>query len=154
MSSSFETILERDGKIVYSIHGVSMEPMLRQNRDLVIIKPIASHLKNGDVALYRRGSSFVLHRVIGIKNDYYLFRGDNTYTVEKVPEECVIGVLTSFQRKGKYIDICDPVYKAYVRLWRISYPVRFCIARSYRLIIHIALRLGFLPFLKKVFRHE
>ena len=35
---TFEDILARDGKLVYKTRGVSMEPMLRQNRDLVVIR--------------------------------------------------------------------------------------------------------------------
>ena len=74
---TFEKLLEEDGKLVYRTRGVSMEPMLRQNRDLVVIEVPSSRLKKYDVALYRRGTSYVLHRVIGVKSDHYLIRGDN-----------------------------------------------------------------------------
>ncbi|MBQ7195753.1 MAG: hypothetical protein IJS07_09010 [Bacteroidales bacterium] len=49
MSAAFEELLARDGYLVYKTHGVSMEPMLRQNRDLVTIRVPASHLKKYDV---------------------------------------------------------------------------------------------------------
>ena len=35
---TLEDLLQRDGRLVYKTRGVSMEPMLRQNRDLVIIQ--------------------------------------------------------------------------------------------------------------------
>ena len=59
MSMTFEDILARDGKLVYKTRGVSMEPMLRQNRDLVVIRVPSSRLKKYDVALYKRGDNYV-----------------------------------------------------------------------------------------------
>ena len=35
---TFEDLLARDGSLVYRTKGVSMEPMLRQDRDLVTIQ--------------------------------------------------------------------------------------------------------------------
>ena len=84
--NTFEEVLTRDGKLVYKTKGVSMEPMLRQNRDLVTIEVPVSRLKKYDVALYKRGDRYVLHRVIGVKEGFYLIRGDNTYRLETVPE--------------------------------------------------------------------
>ena len=43
-------------------------------------------LKKYDVALYKRGSSYILHRIIGIQNGEYLIRGDNTYRMEHVSQ--------------------------------------------------------------------
>lgn len=36
--STFEEILEKDGKLVYKTKGVSMNPKLYRNRDLVVIE--------------------------------------------------------------------------------------------------------------------
>ena len=76
---TLEDLLQRDGRLVYKTRGVSMEPMLRQNRDLVIIQVPASRLKKYDVALYKRGKAYILHRVIEVNGDYYFIRGDNTF---------------------------------------------------------------------------
>ena len=122
--STFEDILARDGRLVYKTRGVSMEPMLRQNRDLVVIRVPGSRLKKYDVALYKRGKDYVLHRVIGVAEDHYLIRGDNTYAVETVPFGAVIGVLTAFSRKGKSCRVEDRSYRLYVRFWWAVYPLR------------------------------
>ena len=61
---TFESLLERDGKLVYKTRGISMLPMLHENRDLVVIERADKRLKPGDVALYRRGGQYVLHRVL------------------------------------------------------------------------------------------
>lgn len=149
MISSFESILARDGKLVYKTHGVSMEPMLRQNRDLVIIRVPASRLKKYDVALYRRGDTYVLHRVIADRGDHYLIRGDNTYALENVPDAAVIGVLTGFQRKGKQHEVTEKGYRAYARFWHAIYPLRHAYIRFHRLAVRIARRLGILPLIRK-----
>ena len=44
MSVTFEELLEKDGRLVYKTKGVSMLPMLHQNRDLVIIQVPSSRL--------------------------------------------------------------------------------------------------------------
>ena len=127
--ATFEEILARDGELVYKTRGVSMYPMLRQNRDLVIVQVSASRLRQFDVALYRRGKAYVLHRVVDVKDGYYLIRGDNTYTLENVPDQAVIGVLTGFVRKGKTWSVDDGAYRAYVRLWNGIYPLRKFLVR-------------------------
>ena len=152
--STFEEILARDGMLVYKTKGVSMRPMLRQNRDLVIIRVPASRLKKYDVALYKRGRDTVLHRVIGVKKDHYLIRGDNTYTVENVPDEAVIGVLACFRRGEKEISTEDRAYRRYARFWNGIYPLRHLLWRGRRLAVRCARAMGILPFLKKVLRRE
>ena len=123
--STFEEILERDGKLIYKTRGVSMNPMLYQNRDLIVIRPPEGRLAVHDVALYRRGKSYVLHRVIAVNDDgTYLIRGDNTYADEIVPEKAVIGVLTEFVRNGKQYKVTDPEYQRYVKFWCEAYPAR------------------------------
>ena len=148
--TTFEEILARDGVLVYKTRGVSMEPMLRQNRDLVVIRVPVSRLQRYDVALYRRGDAYVLHRVIEVGKDHYLIRGDNTYTLEHVPDGAIIGVLTEFQRKGRRRSVTDRGYRLYVRLWCAMYPLRRLCFRFRRLVVCATRRLGILPFLKKL----
>lgn len=152
--TTFEEILSRDGRLVYRTKGKSMEPMLRQYRDLVIISPPSARLKKYDVALYKRESSYVLHRVIDVAADHYLIRGDNTYYLENVPDSAVIGVLTGFQRKGKYYDTTDTAYMRYVRFWHTIYPLRLVIFHCRMIAVGIARKTGILRVIKKFLRHE
>ena len=149
---TFENLLARDGYLVYNTRGVSMEPMLRENRDLVIIQAPVSRLQKYDVALYTRGKDHVLHRVIGVEPDHYLIRGDNTYAIEHVPDSAVIGVLSSFVRKGKEHAVTEPGYQRYVRFWDAIYPLRALRFRARRRAVGLARRLGILPTLKKLLR--
>lgn len=151
---TFEEILKRDGVLVYRTRGVSMEPMLWQNRDLVVIRVPENRLRPLDTALYRRGSDYILHRVIGVADDHYLIRGDNTYMIERVPADAVIGVLTEFRRKGKTYSVMDKTYRCYAHFWNSIYSVRAFCWRGRNRAVKTARRLGVLPLLKKALRHE
>ena len=130
---TFESLLERDGKLVYKTRGISMLPMLHENRDLVVIERTSERLKPGDVALYRRGSQYVLHRVLEVRPNDYVIRGDNTYLLETgITDADVLGVLTMFVRKGKQISVTNPGYLRYVRFWQRIYPVRRIVVIAYR----------------------
>ena len=50
--STFEEELERTGRLVYTNLGNSMMPLIRQQKDLVIIKQAKEPLKRYDVPLY------------------------------------------------------------------------------------------------------
>ena len=152
MTTSFEELLARDGRLVYKTKGRSMKPMLRQNRDLVVIGVPASRLKKYDVAFYRRGEKYVLHRVIRAKEDHYLIRGDNTFTLENVPDRDVLGVLTAFVRKGRQHTVDEKGYRLYVRLWDGIYSLRAACFGFRRLAISVLRRLGMLPLLGKLLR--
>lgn len=134
---TFEEILAKDGKLVYKTRGVSMKPMLKQERDIVVIEAVTAPLKPLDVAFYKRGEQYVLHRVIACLENEYLIRGDNTYVVERVPCDAVLGVLISFKRKGKDIFVENAWYKKYARLWTSIYPVRFIYAKAKRLAVRV-----------------
>ncbi len=128
--SHIEELLERDGVIVYKTRGVSMRPMLKQNRDLVTVRKFEGRLKKYDVPLYpRRTGGFVLHRIIGVKDDCYIIRGDNTFVKEYVPFSEVIGVLTDFKRKGKDHSVDSAGYKLYARFWNLIYPLRWLVRK-------------------------
>ena len=142
MPVTFEEILVRDGRLIYKTKGVSMEPMLRQNRDLVVIGVPEGRLNKYDVALYRRGKDYVLHRVIGVRDGFYLIRGDNTYALERVPDTAVIGVLTGFVRKGRQYSASDAGYMRYVRAWCFLYPLRKTNILLRRLAGSLARRMG------------
>ena len=118
-----EEILERDGVYVSTTAGVSMWPMLRNRRDTVVITPAPAQLHRYDVPLYRSGDRYVLHRIIGIEPDGYAIRGDNCIGIEHVRHDQVIGVLTSFYRDDREIDMGSPAYRAYVRIWVAVHPL-------------------------------
>ena len=124
-NTAIESELEKYGVYASNTKGVSMEPLFRTNRDMVVISRPTGELRKYDVALYRSpGGKYVLHRVVGVKDDLYLIRGDNTYTLERVPKQAVIGVLTEFNRKGRARKCTDLSYRIYSVVWTSIYPLR------------------------------
>lgn len=109
--------------------GISMRPMLRQHKDIAVIKRTNGRLKKNDVPLYHRKGSdkFILHRILKVTDDGYVIRGDNLFKNEyDIKDENIVGVLKAFYRNGKYIDCQKSAgYKVYVFLNRVSYPVRY-----------------------------
>ncbi len=131
--AGFDDILKRDGFLVYKTRGVSMRPLFKENRDLVTIRPFEGTLKKYDVPLYRRRDRrFTLHRIIAVRDNDYVIRGDNTFVKEYVPRSDVVGVLTEFKRKGKNHTVDETGYRVYVRVWHFIYPLRWVLHKLRR----------------------
>lgn len=124
---TYEQCLAENGFMTYRIKGVSMEPMLQQGRDLFTVKKKgAERCKKYDVVLYRRPpNEYVLHRIIQVCPDSYVILGDNCIAKEyNIHDEDILGVMTSFLRKGHSIQAADWRYRIYCHVWVFLYPVR------------------------------
>ncbi len=99
--------LDIGGSASFTIHGTSMLPLLTDGKDSVrLIKPL-SKLQKYDIVFYRRPDGhFVLHRIVGIKKQGYVCRGDNQITDEyPVCRDWIIGVVSHYTRKGKMVSV-------------------------------------------------
>lgn len=135
-NSSFEEQLARTGKLIYTNKGDSMMPLIKQDRDLLIIEPVHGRLKKYDVPLYRRDSGqYVLHRILKVRKDDYVICGDNRWCKEYgITDRHIIGVLTGIVRSGKEISVNDWKYRLYVHVWCDLFPVR---AMAVRIIMKL-----------------
>lgn len=129
--STFEEILARDGQLVYTNVGDSMLPLIRQGRDLLVIKPKTGRLKKYDIPLYRRDSGqYVLHRILKVRPDDYVICGDNRWSREYgITDSHIVGVLTAIIRDGKEIPMTDWRLRLYAHLWCDLFPLRAGILR-------------------------
>ncbi len=126
-----ERELSERGSIAYITKGVSMRPLFRTHRDMIVIKPPERQLKKYDIVLYRgEDGEYILHRIIKVKEECFVIRGDNTYKKEFVPKDRVIGVLVSFNRKGKRGSPDTLSFKIYSRLWHFIYPLRYLYVKT------------------------
>ncbi len=121
--TNISELLMNDGVYVSTTSGVSMYPLLRDRRDTVVIVRPEARLKKYDVALFKRGEKYVLHRVVKVLEDGYLIRGDNCIERERVLERNVIGVLSEVCRGGKDLKLDGMRYKAYSRLITLFHPI-------------------------------
>ncbi len=122
--TTIEEVVRRDGLYVGPTVGRSMMPMLRERRDSIVVRLKSGRLKPLDVALYRRGKDYVLHRVLSLTDEGYVIRGDNCYSDEYIPEEDVFGVLEEFFRDEKRVPCTDPKYLRYVKRRLKTYKIR------------------------------
>jgi len=134
----FEDVLDRYGKLVYPNKGVSMMPLLRQGRDLMVIERKGkAPCKKYDAVLFKRPTAngpdaYVLHRILRVNKDgSYWIVGDNCCTGDIVREEQILGILSAVVRDGKKtVPVTAPLYRAYVSLWCEHYPIRFAVIRA------------------------
>ena len=98
--------------------GNSMLPLIRPGEDMVVIKQAQDKLKKYDLPLYRReDGTFVLHRVVGVKNDTYIMRGDNQNVREgDIKKEQILALAIGMYRNGEYISFSGVKYWIYCRM--------------------------------------
>lgn len=125
-----EEAFDRNTTFKIPITGTSMNPLLFEKRDFVLIKKPALPLAVGDIPLYRRRDGrFVLHRVVG-KDEYgYVLCGDNQFILERgIKDENIIGIVCEMNINGKSISVDDKQYikhkEKYVKNVGRRYPLR------------------------------
>lgn len=108
----------------YQIQGTSMLPYLKAGRDtaLIEIREVGEEKRFnvGDVIMYERNERYILHRIVGIKEDdrnkntvIYVVRGDNCYNDEFIAPDIITGVAIEFTRKGRTIEVTSRKYQKY-----------------------------------------
>ena len=133
MTSTYEEIIAREGKLVYTNVGISMLPLLRQGRDLFIVeKRGPERLKAGDVVLYRRPpDKYVLHRIVEVREKEYVILGDNCVNREYgITDGDILGVMTGFVRDGKQHAVTERGYRLYTWLCLHGAGPRIFLKRS------------------------
>lgn len=140
--STPEEQLNKNGWLLQTTVGCSMEPMLYNRRSLVKIKRLTRLPQKYDVVLFRRPrGEYVLHRVLHVGKKTCIIRGDNCVAAETVPNEWLLGVLTAFSLDGaEMTPVTDKKYLAYVRRHCRAYQLRDAVRffkRSVRKVIKI-----------------
>ncbi len=136
--SSIEKEIAEKGRLTYTGKGVSMWPLIRQKKDLVVIERPKGRLKKHDVALYKtnvKSNRYTLHRIIDVTENGYICRGDNCIRKEYgITEDMIVGVMTELYRGGKKISLDSAGYKVYVVTNRLLFPARYCFYIVIRLL--------------------
>lgn len=128
--SSIRRELAAHGSLVYTNVGVSMRPLIRQGRDLLVIRTCTGRLRKYYIPLYQRPSGqYVLHRIVRVLPDGYVLCGDNCTQLEHVTDDQILGVLTALERDGRTIPMTAPSMRLYGRLWVGLYPLRLPVLR-------------------------
>lgn len=128
--------LESGGVASFVSHGTSMKPLLRDGRDVIYLTKPQKPLKKRDIIFYRRDDgSFILHRIVGIKNGDFICRGDNQFINEyPVKRESVIAVLSHYEKDRKKKSVDSLTFKLYSCLWTGSYFIRKLCVKAINLL--------------------
>lgn len=103
MESVITEVLENDSKVTLTASGSSMEPLIRDGKDNIVLKKPSGKIRVGDIVFYKRSNGkLVLHRIIGKDEDGFILRGDNQWSKEHgISESQVIAVLDSIEKNGR-----------------------------------------------------
>ena len=127
-----EEVIRFNGKIRLTVTGMSMYPLMRNRLDSVLLKKV-EQLKKYDIVLYtREDNSYVLHRIVNIKEDTVDIIGDGEGEIEKdVKKEKIIAVAQEIKRGKRIIKPDSAIYKLYCRVWTRLIPVRVKMLNKY-----------------------
>ena len=144
-NATFEEVLDRDGKLIYTNVGDSMMPLIKQGRDLLVIEKAGGRLRKYDIPLYRRDSGqYVLHRILKVRKDDYVMCGDNRWGKEYgITDRHIIGKLTAIITDGKERPLSGFKYRMYLFFRCTLYPVRAAALLVRDVLKRIIYKVGF-----------
>ena len=118
-----EQLLEGKKPII-PIKGTSMRPFYLSNLTHVELSP-PKHLKKHDAILFLSDNgNYILHRLIKIRNDVCITRGDALKKKETVKKENIVAKVTRHQHNKAWIDEKAPSFRFKLILWQCLLPLR------------------------------
>lgn len=140
--STIEEELVAHGVHYATTEGDSMEPLFHTHQSVVCFRPYTGRLKRLDVPLVRREDGHcVLHRIVKVRKDGYITRGDNRRGDDPfVPEQEVIAVMDGYYVGEKYVPTTAFRYRAYVFFWGRPNLIKSCYLLFQSAVRHLAKR--------------
>ena len=116
------------------ISGNSMQPFLEHGRDVIYFTAPRRKLKRGDMVFFTRpDGSFVMHRIISIRDGKFKAIGDNQDTCEgPFDTESIFALVTKVKRKDRMIGPSSFVWLFFRFIWLNIIPLRQFLIKSYR----------------------
>lgn len=115
-------------KVMVTAVGNSMLPLIRNQKDAVILKGYnGDELNVGDMVFFKRkDGKYVLHRIVDICEDgSFIIQGDNQLTTDSgVKKEQIIAVPTAVIRGKKTVSVHSKKYLRYKKIWTHSRILR------------------------------
>ncbi len=131
-----EEVLRSGGRVRMLASGRSMEPVIINGHDIVVLKKAERPFEKDDIVLFKRhNGSLVLHRIITVDGNRLTLRGDSQWTTETVDKSMILGILEAVERNGKVFNLNDKYFKKY----KFTLPL---IRWKNRIINSINIRLG------------
>lgn len=141
---NIEELLSKEDKVIITVKGHSMLPIIVADRDQVILeKKDFSNLEKGDIVLFKsKHGEYLLHRIHDTSDLGYLTIGDgNMDFYGWVRPHSIVAVVSKVVRKGKELDCKLPIWENVFRLWMYLLPIRGCLLNIYKGIEYIKYKL-------------
>lgn len=108
------------------LHGESMCPLVRMDKDFVVVAPLSRTVKKGDVVLFRRiDGAWVVHRVLMCKKDKAQTIGDGClYPDVPISADDVVGLIIKIERGKFSLSIDNKFWRMLGILWIKLLPLR------------------------------
>src|SRR5690606_39190779 len=106
-------------EVELKVMGNSMLPFYKHDQTIVTLKKAESYQKL-DVVLFEYEGHTILHRIIKIKGDNYVIRGDGAFRKEIVTKDKIFAKVIRFETPGKN----SKNYNYKVKVWLFFTPLR------------------------------
>lgn len=108
------------------LDGISMQPLVRKNRDYVTVIPVRRELKRSDIVLFTdKINRYCVHRVNKIDGDMIRTLGDNCFSYDGWTKKSnIFGLVVSLERNGKKYNLDSPVFRFYGKARMAILPLR------------------------------
>lgn len=100
----------KEGQTVTMLFGGrSMLPLINGEGDKIQLRPLAEDevCMPGEVYLFRHMGRYIIHRLMRIEGEEYLFRGDNCYAYEHVRRGDVLAKLIAIEKPSGAVVDCE-----------------------------------------------
>lgn len=98
--------------------GSSMWPFFKGNNTKIKLSKI-KEIKKGNIYLFKKENSYILHRLTKIKALKLILKGDGNVTKEIVNKEDLIAQLVSFNNGKKEVNVTNRLYKFKVFMYNL-----------------------------------
>ncbi len=117
--------LESNGTVTLTITGNSMNPFFFDKKTIVTLKKPNIKLKRKDIVLYQCPNGvWALHRILRVKENYYVICGDALRILEYIPKNKVVAMVVSYRNNNKEIKVDNFLYNLKVNIWLLLRPFR------------------------------
>lgn len=116
-------VIDAGGEFRLYPRGISMEPMIHQGSDSVLLAKSDSY-EVGDILFYKReNGDFVIHRLIEKRGKKFTMCGDHQMALEYgVDPSAVIAKVVGYYKGDVYHSMDEPRYLAYVEKMIKRFP--------------------------------
>jgi hypothetical protein len=102
------SVLEKKAACRFRVRGFSMSPFIKDGDVVTVSRSTDRSVGLGRAAafVFPKTGKLVIHRVVGVKGNSYLIKGDSTLVADGlVPGENILGFVTKVEREGKAVTL-------------------------------------------------